>query len=345
MNQPEDSMEVSAAVVSIEKRVPTGTFALATMSEPEFEERLKQMTLGRERAQKVQRAMMREGVHFGKVPGKENDKDARHGLLKAGAELLCQLYNLVPAPEAQIEYGDLTNVTSPAIRVRVRCLVHAGSVGGPIVGVGYGAANSWEVKYRYRGTGRKCPACEMNTVIKSKWKAKGGPFEGQQPWVCLEKQGGCGTEFAPDDTRLTEADVSKVPNGEALDLENTLLKMAEKRAKVDGTIAATATSDLFTQDVEDMTERKKTTKPAQPVDKPVENQEEAARVDLRDRFVKLVKQAGGTKKSDVVAAVKRGLKREQLTLEDIDKVTIDEWTLLLKNSDEILGLNTEAVRS
>jgi len=41
-------------------------------------------------------------------------------------------------------------------------------------------------------------------------------------------------------------------NMETAELSNTLLKMAKKRALVDATLSATRSSDLFTQDIEDM---------------------------------------------------------------------------------------------
>jgi hypothetical protein len=225
------------------------------MSDEEFDRRLEAMKKGRERVQRIQRAMMVEGVHYGKVPGRENDKDAQFGLRKPGAEVLYSLYNYVPDcpnDRLQIVYGDLTNVESPAVRIIVRCEMHAGNLAGPVIGVGYGAASSWETKYRYRTASRTCPKCHKETINKSKFESKGGAFKGEKPWYCFAKVGGCGEEFGPNDPAITEQVTGRTANPDALDLLNTLLKMAEKRAVVDATIRATATSDLFTQDVEDM---------------------------------------------------------------------------------------------
>jgi hypothetical protein len=45
---------------------------------------------------------------------------------------------------------------------------------------------------------------------------------------------------------------NRIENADIADVYNTVLKMAKKRAFVDATITATAASDIFTQDVEDM---------------------------------------------------------------------------------------------
>lgn len=248
--QPAGRSPYPAATVALP---PTGMYALSTMSDGEFQQRLDAMVKGRERVQAIQRALMREGVHYGKVPGRENDSKAAFGLLKSGQEVLCNLYGYVPDTKIEsLIYGDPTNETSPAIRVRVRCEVHAGTLDGPVMGVGYGAANSWEIKYRYRQAMRECPACKKTTIMRSKFEKDRGPLAGTRPWYCNAKAGGCGAEFPEADPAVVEQVTGRTSNDDAMDLENTLVKMAEKRAKVDGTISATATSDLFTQDTEDM---------------------------------------------------------------------------------------------
>ena len=231
-----------------------GVYALAAMSDAEFEKRLEQMRKGRDRVRAILHAFMQEGVHYYKPPGRENDPEAQFGLSKAGAEVLCQLYGYVPEPVLDaIEYGDPENRTSPAIRVRFRCLVHLGTLEGPVVGVGFGAANTWEVKYRYRKGTRTCPACERETLFRSKYPNKEGEFKGLEGWYCNAKAGGCGRSFPnPKEASIIIQVVGRVANEDSQDLENTLLKMGEKRCKVDGSITASAASDLFTQDVEDL---------------------------------------------------------------------------------------------
>ena len=48
---------------------------------------------------------------------------------------------------------------------------------------------------------------------------------------------------------------SKYRNSDAYTLDNTILKMAKKRALVDAVLTATRTSGIFTQDVEDITDK------------------------------------------------------------------------------------------
>jgi len=129
----------------------------------------------------------------------------------------------------------------------MRCELHLEDLAGPVVAVGYGAASSWETKHRYRREERTCPECgNEGTVIKGKAEYGGG-------WLCwTKKPGGCGAKFADDAPEIVGQVVENAQNPDPFDLENTIVKMAEKRAFVDVTLRATASSDLFTQDVEDM---------------------------------------------------------------------------------------------
>jgi hypothetical protein len=243
-----------------------GVYALAAMSDAEFSNRLAALVKGRARVQETQRELMRDGVHYWKPPG--SGEGRAPSLLKPGAEVLCLLYHLVADTKVEIEYGDPANVASPAIRVRARCQVHAGSIDGPTVGVGLGTANTWEIKYRYRNAARTCPSCQKSTIMRSKYPSKREEFLGQAVYWCNTKADGCGAEFLINDPQIVDQEVGRFANPDAYDLENTMVKMAEKRAKVDATIAATSSSDLFTQDIEDHNadddEEKKSPAPARP---------------------------------------------------------------------------------
>lgn len=249
--QPQGEELETTAIARVEERplqkIESGTSALAEMTDAEFAHKLEGMKKGRARVKEVQRALMTEGVHYGFLPGQKGKDGAKAGLLKAGAEVLCELYHLVPEVEITKSYGDPANLTSPAISVAARSLVHLGAIDGPVVSVGVGAANSWETKYRYRQAQRECPSCGAAAIMKSKY-----PETGPKSFYCNPKANGCGMSFAPDDQRITMQEAGRIANPDAYDLENTLVKMAEKRAKVDGTISATGASDLFTQDVEDL---------------------------------------------------------------------------------------------
>lgn len=134
-----------------------------------------------QRIQEVMQAVMKDGEHYGKIPG----CGPKPTLLKSGAEKLASTFRLAPdypmADTIAIETDDL-------ISYRVRCtLTHITT--GQLVGSGVGACNSRERKYR-----------------------------NSQPW----------------------------------DIQNTIYKMACKRALVAAVLNATAASDCFTQDLEDM---------------------------------------------------------------------------------------------
>lgn len=215
-----------------------GTFALASMSDTEFTTRLAALRKGRDRVAAIQRELMDKDVDFGTIPG-----TPKPTLLKPGAEKICDIYSLRADFHPERLVGD--NVTAPALAYQTRCELHLGSLEGPVVAVGYGSANSWERKHRYRKAERACPECGVvGALLRSK--------QGKAEWFCWAKKGGCGKTFALNDARVTEQPLGEVENPDPWDLDTTLLKMAEKRAHVDATLRGTATSGLFTQDVEDL---------------------------------------------------------------------------------------------
>jgi hypothetical protein len=214
-----------------------GTFALAAMTDDEFTTRLAALKRGRDRIAAIQRELMDKDVDYGTIPG-----TPKPTLLKPGAEKLCDIYGLRAdfAPERVIGDG----ISAPALAYQTRCELHLGSLDGPVVAVGYGSANSWERKHRYRRAERACPECGLiGSLLRSK--------HGKAEWFCWAKKGGCGKTFPIADPRVTEQPLGDVENPDPWDLDTTLLKMAEKRAHVDATLRATAASGLFTQDVED----------------------------------------------------------------------------------------------
>lgn len=218
--------------------VHEGRGSLALLSEDEFAHKLQALKTERLRIQKIQRDVMSEGVDYGKVPG--TDKPT---LLKPGQEALCDMYGYKVRTEKVRTLGD--GVTSPTITWDVRAVVHLGTFSGPEVGDGNGSCNSWEVKYRWRRAGLVCPNCGKEAVIKST------DFDTKQPngWLCWKKKDGCGAKFSLTDQAVTGQTVGKVENEDPWELDNTILKMAEKRAKVDATLSVCAASGLFTQDV------------------------------------------------------------------------------------------------
>lgn len=172
--------------------------------------------------QQVMRAVMRDGEHFGKIPGC-GDKPT---LLKPGAEKLAMTFRL--RPEFAVEVIDMPRGHR---EVRVVCTLRTS--GGSILGQGVGSCSTMESKYRYRSesTGREVP--------KTYWASRDANLLG-------------GPEFSAKKFDGRWVIVHRVESSDLADAYNTILKMSKKRALVDAVITATAASDIFTQDVEDM---------------------------------------------------------------------------------------------
>ena len=233
----DEIVAVEAQPVGLQ-REQAGMLAMATMSEGEFETRLLALKRGQERIKRIKQELMEEDAHYGVIPGTKKPT-----LLKPGAEVLCSIYGLRPDFIPTLEVGD--GLQAPTLRVTMRCELHLGDISGPVVAVGYGSANSWERKHRYRRGERACPACGVvGQIIKGKAEYGGG-------WLCWKNKGGCGAKWPDGAAEIESQQVSDVPNPDPYDLENTLVKMAKKRAHIDAALTGTASSDLFTQDLEE----------------------------------------------------------------------------------------------
>jgi len=190
--------------------------------------------------QECMKAVMKRDEHYGVIPGtgSRDGKPAKPTLLKPGAEKLCLMFRLCP------EYETLRAEQSTAlVSYTVRCtLTHIPS--GNRVATGLGSCNSREKKYT-RPADRKCPTCSKETIIKGKDEYGGG-------WLCYAKKGGCGAKFKDGDAAVEKQDLGLA---DPSDLDNTILKMACKRALVAAVLNGTAASDCFTQDLEDLAEK------------------------------------------------------------------------------------------
>jgi hypothetical protein len=164
--------------------------------------------------QEVMKAVMEKDVHYGIIPG-----TPKPTLYKAGAEKLLSTFRIGVDPREEVV--DLS--TEDEIRYRVS--VKGFSQGtGDLLGVGIGECSSSEEKYKW-----KKPVCgeEFNETAPERkrtvWKhGKDKPYQLQQ-------------------IRMNPIDVA-----------NTILKMAKKRALIDMTLTITAASDIFDQDLEDL---------------------------------------------------------------------------------------------
>lgn len=165
--------------------------------------------------QQVMESVMKEGVHYGVIPG--TDKPS---LLKPGAEVLMATFRIAVDP--QIE--DLSS--EDVIRYRVRC-VGTHQTSGTVLGAGIGECSSNEEKYKWK----KAYPREFNSTPEDRRRIKYGYNKSERK------------DFEITQVRTEPADVA-----------NTILKMAKKRALVDFTLTALAASDCFNQDLEEMDE-------------------------------------------------------------------------------------------
>ncbi len=165
--------------------------------------------------QEVMKAVMKENVHYGVIPG--TDKPT---LYKAGAEKLCLTFHI--ADRYVVE--DLSN-SADAIRYRVTCIGSHQHTGTEL-GQGIGEAQTGEEKYRWR---RAVCKEEFEATPVSLRRVKYG-----------KKSGGF---YTVDQVRTEPADMA-----------NTVLKMAAKRAKMAMVLNVLAASDAFTQDLEDLSD-------------------------------------------------------------------------------------------
>lgn len=181
--------------------------------------------------QQVMHQVMKVDEHYGIIPGTK-----KPSLYKAGAEKLCLTFRLDP------QYAHVCEKDGEHRDYTVTCtLFHIPT--GQRVASGMGLCSTREAKYAYRQGGRECPKCGKEAIRKS-----------DTEWYCWRKLDGCGATFGLQDPAIVGQQVGRSPNPDVPDTYNTVLKMACKRALVAATLNATAASDLFTQDVEDLPE-------------------------------------------------------------------------------------------
>ncbi|MBN9687099.1 MULTISPECIES: hypothetical protein [unclassified Corallococcus] len=183
------------------------------------------------------KGQMVAGTDFGVIPG-----TPKPTLLKPGAEKLVTLFRCTPK-FTLMEKQSTQDFERGFFNYVFRCRIFSRDADA-VVAEGFGSANSYESRYRWRNAARKCPGCGKEAIIQGKAEYGGG-------WLCFKKKDGCGAKFNADDTSITGQQVGRVENPDLPDMANTVLKMTKKRALVDASIALARCSDMFTQDVED----------------------------------------------------------------------------------------------
>lgn len=164
--------------------------------------------------QEVMQAVMKKDTHYGIIPGSK-----KPSLYKPGAEVLATTFRI--AVSYRVE--DLS--TDDHVRYRMTAIgTHQTS--GIVLGDGMGECSSGEEKYKWR---RAICEEEFDAMPENRKRVKFGKYQGK-----VEK--------------------TKQVRTEPADQANTILKMACKRAQVAMTLNVTAASDIFTQDIEDLSE-------------------------------------------------------------------------------------------
>ena len=196
--------------------------------------------------QQIMKATMKEGEHYGRIPGCGN----KPSLLKPGAEKLCLTFRLAPmydVQERQLERGHREyRITATLTSI----------LSGVHVGQGVGSCSTLENKYRYRAG-----AAEITdrAVPRAYWDIRQ-----DDPAKAQELIGGAGYTVKKVDGQgwMVARGGEKVETDNPADTYNTVLKMGKKRALVDAVLTATAASDIFTQDLEDISANLATMTPA-----------------------------------------------------------------------------------
>jgi hypothetical protein len=165
--------------------------------------------------QEVMRAVMKEGEHYGVIPGTK-----KPSLWKPGSEILLSTFHIAIEPIVE----DLSTDDVARFRVTTR----ATSIPtGAYLGSGIGEASSNEEKYKWR---RAVCQEEFDATPEHRRRIKWGKDQRDRVYQIQQVR----TEWA--------------------DVANTVLKMAKKRSQIDVTLTVTAASDIFTQDIEDLPE-------------------------------------------------------------------------------------------
>ncbi len=163
--------------------------------------------------QEVIKAVMKPDTHYGVIPGTK-----KNTLYKAGSEAILTTFRIAVDPVVE----DLSTADCYRYRVTARGVLPSGE----IVGSGIGEASTDEEKYRWRSA--VCKE-EFDATPEDRRRTKWNKGYGDKP------------AYSVNQIRTNPAD-----------LANTVLKMAKKRAQIDLTLTATAASDVFEQDLEDL---------------------------------------------------------------------------------------------
>lgn len=215
--------------------------------------------------------VMKDGVHFGVTEGC-GDKPS---LYKPGAELLLQMFRYNSDVKTVTTELDIMTPSGVRHREYKSTAVIYDKHGDKVASLS-GSCSTLESKYRYRkGAGEP-----VRPVPGEYWDIPREKKELRQEWI-KKNAPGLMAKKQDDGSWFFCKVVDKVETPDIADLFNTCLKMSEKRGLTAATLVATASSDKFTQDIEDTANETapvatQTNKPAEKKEAPKKEEPKAA---------------------------------------------------------------------
>jgi len=243
----------------------------AEIAQYDIEGSLEQVTNNLGAIKKFVKKHMKKGVDYGTIPG-AGDKPT---LFKSGAEKLNALFNSRPVYTFLTTKEDLE---TGLVFYRIQCdLIHRQS--GLVMGSGVGICSSYETKYRWRWV--PLHETKLLGLVAVALKQRGGrvsEFDFAIDKAEIAGQYGKPAEYwarfqqAIADNTATEIKrktrkgaemkaweidetMYRIPNEDLADVWNTVVKIGQKRAMVAADLSLGCVSDIFTQDLEDFTEK------------------------------------------------------------------------------------------
>ncbi|WP_158829213.1 hypothetical protein [Mucilaginibacter lacusdianchii] len=193
------------------------TFELTTITD-EMQSSITHMAQMRNALIAFTKEVLVKDQDYGVVPGVQKPT-----LLKPGAEKLMNLFGM----SVEFECTDrVLDLQSKFIAYTYKAT--ARNKDGRIVTQCEGSVNSYEPKYRYIWMEKPKPNQATQDLMKAEGNGKFRKSGGSWIWV------------------------ERTENPDLIGLQNTMQKMAQKRAFVGAMLLATNASEFFTQDVEDM---------------------------------------------------------------------------------------------
>jgi hypothetical protein len=178
----------------------------------------------------LQKRVMKEGIHYGKIEG--IDKPT---LYQPGAQTLLLTFKLDP------QFEHVRDVEGDHLTIYSKCTIWS-TVTGKRLGSADASCSSRESRFSLRQGSRKCPNCGKESIIKGKAEYGGG-------FICWQKKDGCGAKFRDNDPQIVGQSTEMVEIPNVRDTWNAVIKQANIRALRSAVLNVTAASDIFTVDM------------------------------------------------------------------------------------------------